>query len=239
MKRRIDVAKGIAVSCHGDLIEVSKPWSHEFGDDCDGDFPDYVWVVLCYKEKCCRPKEAGCSADEKSQSSHTRVRAGYEIKLYATLPSCACRCGNGPVEAESSISTSDGCCDDPAPPATGGNEDDESQPDACRCYDDHLLGVCGCDHGCDCVVLGLVMPNDVDKGDEDDPTDDVVKVDSTMVRRNRPLLNGWHFCLEQERSNQQATGQTEMRGIRQSAGAVQLDKRTAKEKAVEARGRKK
>src|SRR5262249_18434652 len=90
-KWELTVASGLALDCMGNPIEVATSKTIEYDPKCDR-FPENLWVTVCYKEKCCRPKDAGCSQDDDSQPQPTRIRSGYSIKLYKELPTCACHC---------------------------------------------------------------------------------------------------------------------------------------------------
>jgi hypothetical protein len=209
-KRKLVVEPGIAVDGEGNIIEVQKPWSHEFGPDCDGGWPERLWVVLCYREKCCRPKDVTCASDGDPQSARTRVRAGFEIALWEKLPACTCRCKTGAEDDERDD-------DDDADCGCGGRKkakveasasaerqkkDDSATDEPCPCYADHFNGVCGCEC-CKCVVLArVVAPGTLIEKDEDDNElkPPIVKVDSSMVRRVRPVLNGYLKCLKESKS---------------------------------------
>lgn len=212
-KRKITVNPGIALDGEGNLIEVAKPWNHEFGPECDGDWPKNIWVVLCYREKCCRPKDVACSAEGDGESKQTRVRAGYEINLWERLPKCTCRCKTEAEEDERNDDGEEDCgCGGrkkvKAAARTGTEQQQQPEPekeDPCPCYTDHVKGVCGCDC-CRCVVLAKVVdPETIVRKDEngDDLNPPIVEVDSSMVRRVRPVLNGYLQCLIEETPKRQ------------------------------------
>jgi hypothetical protein len=203
-KRKLVVAPGIAVDGDGNLIEVTKPWGHEFGPDCDDGWPGRLWVVLCYREKCCRPKDVTCAADGDTQSAQTRVRAGFEIAIWEKLPACTCRCTTGAEDDEPEEGDGDCGCGGRAKArveASAGSDrqrkDTSATDEPCPCYADHFKGVCGCEC-CKCVVLAKVIdPATLIDKDEDgnELKPPIVKVDSSMVRRVRPVLNGYLKCL--------------------------------------------
>jgi len=62
-KLDISVAKGLALDCMGNPIELQSAVSVEYAPDC-GDLQLPIWVVVCYKEKNCRPKDVACSQDD-------------------------------------------------------------------------------------------------------------------------------------------------------------------------------
>lgn len=211
-KRKITVNPGIALDGEGNLIEVTQPWSHEFGPHCDKGWPEKLWVVLCYREKCCRPKDVTCSADGDSQSKQTRVRAGFEINLWETLPKCTCRCKTDAEDDEQDDGDEEDCgCGGrkkvkaaaKASTERSTGEEPEEDEELCPCYADHFKGICGCDC-CRCVVLAKIVKIDVPE----------IEVDSSMVRRVRPVLNGYLQCRfpEQDVKKQQSDSNGEVLG---------------------------
>jgi hypothetical protein len=265
-KRKIQVTRGIALDCQGNLIEVPVPWSYEFGPDCDDGYPPKMWVVLCYHEKCCRPKDVTCSSDDESQSKPTRIQSGYEIKLYDCLPDCACRCRSEDDDDEDSPDgPTHSCCNEPTPKRstkkssstaeqatdTSAEGDESGSEELCPCYGAHFHGVCDCECGCKCVVLGKVVDFD-DIHEEDDqgnPVPPYIEVDDSMVRRVRPVLNGYFECrfpeaeatqrttssmasVRQEPASRQVqTAQKSLQALRQGAKDRQKEKYTKEEKA--------
>ena len=69
-KLQITVPKGLALDCMGNAIEVPDTQTIEFDPECEK-FPPEIWVILCYWEKPCRPKDVSCSAEEDGQSQPT------------------------------------------------------------------------------------------------------------------------------------------------------------------------
>src|SRR5262245_50070639 len=55
-KLRITVAKGLAMDCMGNPLHVAEFQTIDYAPDCKP-FPEAIWVVLCYSEKRCRPKD--------------------------------------------------------------------------------------------------------------------------------------------------------------------------------------
>jgi hypothetical protein len=186
-KLEVSVAPGVAVDCAGNMIEVESTWTQEFDSDCR-DFPAAMWVVICYDEKCCRPKDVTCS-DDDSQTQHTRVRAGFNIYLYGAIPDCACRCATTDDHAAGgSTSTTHGCCHGYVAPAPAGAAP-PVPPEECPCYIDHYKGKCGGDCGCTCVLLGKI-----------DPKTPGSTTNVEGVRRVRPVLNGFQLCRDAHRA---------------------------------------
>lgn len=90
-KLLIDVAKGMALSCAGDPIEVSA--SQIEIDTCKNELPCFLWVAVRHIESCCVPRTAECSPDdEDAASACTRERDGFEIRVFAERPDCSCGC---------------------------------------------------------------------------------------------------------------------------------------------------
>jgi len=198
-KLLISVDRGLALDCMGNPLEVAEPQSFELDSECK-DFKPALWVALCYSEKCCRPRDVSCSQDGDGQSKPTRVRDAYEIRIYASLPKCACQCpvpdGKPPGDKQQ-----DGCCDDAAgadanaPAAAPGRQAAQTE-DKCPCYSAHFRGECECECGCTCVLIGKILPNEqpLDAAGKPIPGDDRA-VDTVTVRRIRPVLNGYLQCL--------------------------------------------
>ncbi|HLK48647.1 MAG TPA: hypothetical protein VKT49_10965 [Bryobacteraceae bacterium] len=208
----ITVTRGVALDCMGNPIWVPADLDITYDPGCD-DFVSPLWVTVCYVEKCCRPKDVACSPDDTAQPKPTRVRAGYEIKLQAALPACACHC---PTDDDNPApKTLESCCGDnettPAPatvarskaaatPPAGG------MPNICPCFNDHYLGICDCDCACTCVVIGKITNMTEQKSKKDTKkaerkskkdtaqTDPNITVTTDMVRHIRPQLNGYLMC---------------------------------------------
>lgn len=104
----VTVGKGVALDCLGDPIEIPKPVNVTFDARCD-EVPEWLWVTVCYIEKCCRPKDISCSPDEHGQIVQTRVMDGFEVRVYRNRPKCACSCE--PQDPRKPTKRSD-CCDD-------------------------------------------------------------------------------------------------------------------------------
>ena len=200
-KRRIDVTKGVAVDGEGNLIEVSRPWSYEFGPDCDDGFPDNLWVVVCYTEKCCRPRDVDCGSDDDGGSKPTRVRAGYKINVQDHPPECACRCPSPDDEEPDDDDPHYRCCHGSSTKkrqrTAEGGDTATTVEDPCACYTDHFNGECDCECGCRCVVLAKIVDPGTIVTEENNVAlpSPVIEVDSSMVRKVRPVLNGYLQCL--------------------------------------------
>ena len=198
-KLEITVAKGLALDCMGNPIEVPSDVVIEYCHDCS-DIQLPIWVVVCYKESCCRPKEVACSQDDDSAPRPTRVRSGYEVRVYGSLPACSCHCRTSDDTPPKTLTG--GCC-----------EDDESTPpdsdtpsiryattgvDAriCPCYLPHFHGKCECGCNCCCVVIGKIT--EVQSPDPNKRlaalANGQATVDYAMVRHIRPMLNGYFMC---------------------------------------------
>lgn len=196
-KLEITVGKGIALDCDGDPLEVPTEQTITYDPECE-DFPPVIWVTVCYIEKCCRNKDVSCSADEDGQPKPTRVRAGFVIKLYDALPKCACRCGGDDVPPPAP--SQDGCCDDDQPPPA--NQPVAGAPqqtdDPCPCYSAHFKGECECDCCCNCVLIAQILPLGQPQRDANGQAVAVANpqpaVNFDMVRRVRPVLNGYVDC---------------------------------------------
>jgi len=198
-KLKITIPKGLALDCSGNPLEIPETQAIEFNPDCK-DFPPAIWVSLCYFEKPCRPKDVSCAGSDDGQSQPTRTREGFSIRLYDGPPACACRCNT----AESAPPAADrdcGCGDGgqaAAPPLTDKKTDGAKGADLCPCYSTHYHGECECSCGCTCVIIGrilpLVMQEQAGGTAGTAAVDPYVKVDSDMVRRIRPVLNGYAQC---------------------------------------------
>ena len=112
----VTVGKGVALECLGDPIEIPKAVKVIYDFDCEP-VPEWLWVTVCYLEKCCRPKDVSCSPDEHGQIVQTRVMDGFEVRVYPKRPKCACSCE--PPEKNGKTRKGD-CCDD---------EDEDEQPE--------------------------------------------------------------------------------------------------------------
>jgi hypothetical protein len=193
----ITVTKGLALDCLGNLIELPKDVTMTFDPDCKP-LPPAVWVTVCYVEKCCRPKDVTCSQNDDSQPKPTRVRSGWEVKVYTKLPKCACHCVTTDDTPPPQTATPCGGQTQPAPagqtPPAGLMETTltgTQQPPpvtVCECYRPHFEGECDCGCNCSCVIVGKInIPAPTDQQTKPDP-------DTSMVRRIRPLLNGYIDC---------------------------------------------
>ena len=94
---RVDatIGRGVALDCMGNPIEVTKSTQIAYNCVCDP-VPEWLWVVLCYRESCCRPKDVSCTADDDGQIVQTRVKEGYEVRLYSTSRSARARVKSPP-----------------------------------------------------------------------------------------------------------------------------------------------
>jgi len=193
---KVTVTKGLGLDCFGNPIEVRRDETLTYDPECKP-FAQKLWVLACYREKPCRPKDASCAVDEESEVVQTRAHGGYELTLVTARPKCACSCE--PPEVVSG--SSDDCCGDAADDDNENehDEDDDNDNDNdasayCECYRKHYEFKCDCDCGCKCIVIGKI--DVVLSGEElkDAP------VDSSVVRHIRPALIGYEKCREASRA---------------------------------------
>jgi len=203
----VGVERGLALDCMGNLIEVNRSHSLTWDPECKP-IPAALWVLACYREQQCRPKEVTCSSDDDSQVVKTRAYGGYKILVVGTPPKCACTCE---PYVPAPASAGQDCCQGAGPaamqpqgqPAQQG-QGTTTPPDYCACYDDHYNGICDCDCGCDCVVIGKIditldaqrqsMTN-VEANDPNKPS---------VVRFIRPMLIGRERCKARSATTIQA-----------------------------------
>lgn len=149
-KDTITVDGGLGLLCSGDPVYVPRQQTVVIDEECAGITETKLWVVLCRTTKACSPRPSMCASDDDEMaSSATRERDGFEIRVLADPPKCACFCELPKDEGE-------------------GKEGEEAPADACGCVDptdpcylDHYNGVCGCectdgDGCCDCIILALL-----------------------------------------------------------------------------------
>jgi hypothetical protein len=153
----VTVEAGVALNCQGDPIYVPNPVTFAATDGCDPKVPPlkilYVWLCSC--PKCCAPRMPSCGCDDGDGTpACTREVDWYEIHLGTERPDCACGCKSKgdqvATKEESADSESASVAKTPADPCFCA--------DPCSdCYNDHYLGVCGCN--CDdskCVMLAVL-----------------------------------------------------------------------------------
>jgi hypothetical protein len=198
-KLEISVAGGLALDCAGNPIHLAQSERLTVDPDCKPMPPD-LWVTVCYTEKCCRPRDVGCSADEEDSVVHTRSRDGFEIRVYGEQPECVCSCE---APKPKPANGRKGCCDDTdggtvlKVDATATADGPATPRDVCECYRDHNEGRCACGCGCRCVLVGKIRTGYDDKGTrlEADTTDVAVSASSDLTRKIRPVLTGFLECL--------------------------------------------
>jgi hypothetical protein len=172
----ITIDPGVALDCCGDPIHVTATQSTSIDTECDPKFPAQLYVVLCEKNKCCAPRPAMCASDNgDSTPVCTREKYGFEIRIVADRPTCACGC--------------------PVPDAKLLNSDCRCANPESECYKDHYQGVCGCDCcgggsdctcDCACVLLALLTQDPQDARDpQREPS---WSVDHRVRRFVRPVL---------------------------------------------------
>jgi hypothetical protein len=209
---QIVVGAGVALDCLGNLIHVPKDVTLVYDPKCEP-MKSELWVEVCYTTCESKPGSTSCSEEDSLTSTNRRSRDAYAIRVWDTRPRCACSCA--PDDPEGGDSDPNNCCGSvtvtttvessccgqeqtattttsttpsPAPgtsaPATGTQQPTASA--ACACYEDHNNGICGCDCGGNCVLLGkLEIP---DSGDV--WTAEV----QTLRRFVRPMLLGSKDC---------------------------------------------
>lgn len=210
---KVTVDAGLALDGRGNPIHLTGPVELVYDPQADKcrDMPPTVWVVVCYTEKCCRPRDVSCSPDEDAERVPTRSADGYEVKLYAEAPPCACSCAKKPDRTPTR--PRDGCCpdedettrDDAATgdaqkrdaavekSAAGG----DAEHDWCACYRKHYDADSCTDCECACVLIAML---DTKVDTKDAPIDwshgDVVhvKADLDVRRWIRPMLTGMCKC---------------------------------------------
>lgn len=200
----IGVAKGLALDCIGDPVEV--PMAKTLKLTCATDVGNELWIALRKLEKCCAPRTAVCSPDENDPPSVcTRERDGFELQVFSARP-CSCGCAQlapktAPVPvptlkkatgktakeksaaAETAAATKAGhSTADALEQLPADNEADclcnhRNQPGAC--YEKHYGGECPCDC-CDCEWILLAMAERKGEGQW--------TVDHSVRRFVRPVL---------------------------------------------------
>lgn len=181
----VSVASGVALDCMGNPIEIPKGFTITYDPKCEP-LPKALWVVACYVEKCCQPRDISCAADDTGHLVATRIAEGYEVRLYDERPKCVCSC----EPPDQPAVPKDDCCEDdqqaaaPAKKLVARTEAEAKLYEECPCYADHLTGKCDCDCCCPCVLIAYV-----------EIEDDKPKVKRGWVRRIRPLLIAEYKCL--------------------------------------------
>jgi hypothetical protein len=102
------IGKGVALSCMGDPIEIPTAFPITYDAKCDP-LPHYLWVVVCYRDVCCGPRDISCAPDDEGHRVPTRIRDGFEVRIYSKQPKCACSCEPPPEDGGKKHR---GCCDD-------------------------------------------------------------------------------------------------------------------------------
>jgi hypothetical protein len=192
-KIEVSITRGVALDCLGNPIEIPKDLTITYDPQC-APLPDELWVVACYAEKCCQPRDVSCSADDDGHPVATRIMDSFEVRLYDKRPKCVCSC-EPPDLAKHSAG---GCCDEEdssdasaettTAEAQARSEIDSELPPECKCYADHFAGKCDCDCCCPCVLVGNVYLDE----DDEKPS---ISANNDHVRRIRPLLVGYYECV--------------------------------------------
>ncbi|GAB3374111.1 hypothetical protein GCM10027431_26410 [Lysobacter rhizosphaerae] len=191
-KLKILVGSGLGLDCLGNPIEVPSQQELYFDPKCDP-FPDSLWVVACYRDHGCAPRELSSCHDGGNETAMTRQKQGFEIKVYGEKPKCACSCYK--AEKAAPAGAGDPCCQGGTPASssgtasTSGTVPTDGKKDVEGCYDDHVKGVCPCGCDCTCILIGVVTPTLV--------VDVALDADRSGVRDIRPFLVGHYHRLEE------------------------------------------
>ncbi|WP_395018483.1 hypothetical protein [Dongia sp.] len=192
----IKIGRGLALDCAGNPINLPDDVSFPYDPGCEK-MPKELWVSVCYIEKCCRKRDVSCAPDDEGEAVYTRAVAGFEVRVCDKQPKCACACLPKQTQPPRQ---QEGCCEEHAErnAAQPGISADATAEDFCRCYDDHINGVCGCDCGCECVVIGKLDAFDIaTKNEKKD-----IPADSRMVRNIRPMLMGHWNCIKPKQKDE-------------------------------------
>ncbi len=221
---RVSVGPGLALDGGGNPIHVTKSLQLTTPRDCNV-LPEWVWVVVCYKELGCHSRDIACSPDADSQTAKTRAVDAYEFKLYEKPPACACACGKDPKTPREPRPPRD-CCDELL------EEDSQSadqttqtqisaaggaaaEPDPCDCYKGHYEATTCVDCGCSCVVIAKVSTKTDSNGKPIVMTETAeigTKVDTSVRRWIRPMLTGQCKCRKKKTQESGGTAQTSASG---------------------------
>lgn len=144
-KLKIDVEKGVALDCRGDLIELPSKKTVEIDLPCEIQIPTDIWVVIRRCETHCEPRDVMCSPqDDDISSIKTRICDSYEIKILDSDPAAGCcPCPKDRSNA-GTIEKANNCC------AFIASDEDP-------CYKQHYKGACDCECICDCIVLAKMQ----------------------------------------------------------------------------------
>lgn len=203
---RIAVAKGAALSCEGDPIEVPSDQSVVI-DSCGTRVPETLWIAVRHIETCCVPRTAQCPPDDdEPPSTCTRERDGFEIKVFECRPCSGCGCPrleprqigtdmtNPDATPEETTTATGNCPPEQAPEPVATEIQD---PCLCnlrigtyshdnkvlsKCYHAHYQGECPCDC-CDCEWIILAVATQTTNDGQK-----VWSVDHSVRRFVRPVL---------------------------------------------------
>jgi hypothetical protein len=195
-KLEITIGKGLGLDCFGNPIEVPGLQTITFDPDCDP-FPPNIWVVACHVDKECAPRELSCGCDTGQDRAFTRHRSGFKIKVYKSMPSDACSCEKPQPDDRGKTRR---CCGDDDDVDDGNTNDAKPEQD---CYDDHMNGICACDCGCNCIVIGKISI-----GPDKDNKLVADASDRSAVRDIRPVPVG-HYLKQQSNGTRSAADSTE------------------------------
>jgi hypothetical protein len=151
----VKVDKGLAFDCHGDPVELPGEASIVVQELIAPPTIRQLWVAIKRKEYHCSPRTAVCAPEEEDQSTQvaTRLRDGYELRLFEALPDCTCVCdakktvqGGHVQNVQQQVGA---VTANPGRNVYYTVEDD--------CYKGHYERKCACDCCCQWVVLGRVF----------------------------------------------------------------------------------
>jgi len=190
-KLHVKVAKGVALDCRGDPIDVATPQDLAIDPLCLTDAKT-MWVMVRAWSKACAPRTPVCPDEDEAAAICTRAREGFELKVITSKPpECACQCDSNPYQPPQPTVNIENfpkkkkphkavARNAKSPALSTGLED--APADLPKCYQAHYDGDCNCDC-CDSewVVLAMITP----------PVDAASthwKVDHSVRRFIRPAL---------------------------------------------------
>lgn len=204
----VTIGRGVALDCKGNPIEVVSSEIIKVAGSCTSSLPGEVWVVIRGREHNSGPRDVSCAPEDNTTTTVcTRICDGYEIRLLAERPECACGClpKLPPPRTEE-------CCTDPPLRESAEERLDHERPErdsewekcgeeerkyrrekmrecAERCDRERRLGVCGCDCCCGWVLLARLH-------DGKRETNGVAEwqADHTVRRFIRPALSLDYFA---------------------------------------------
>lgn len=144
-KLKIAVAKGVALDCEGNPIEIPSGSNIDVDLTCSVAPPTQLWVAVRRIELTCGMREIMCAPeDDETTSAATRNRDGYEIKLFSEQPKCVCGCAS--TESPNGGATGR-CCQDEATANNATSQTQVASAEAAATSDGGNKTGLGC-HGC-------------------------------------------------------------------------------------------